>query len=390
MFRRSKPTRGRPRVRPAGNARRRVPPAPPWPRSRGQVQAGAWDRAARRRPRAGRSGRCRRPGPRAEAVRGPGSGSGRSAGRSGRPGPVQKHGSHGLQVPVVDYIRNMTHRIKIFGLLALGAALLSTGCGRSMNLLNADGSPVPGRVRNAGGHHSDTRCSAPRSPLSARCNAPRGHLQHQGVARDRPRHHCAAERQPPRGAISWRCRRWTIQAWTGSRGPWGSTTPTTPPSFTPRPRATTARRSCPAGRSSAAGRCSCRMRPGGESCGERPPQPSSGSTGCRSLVYAVHLETMVKLSDPKRSEQARAVTEDAKGFSGPVVIAGDFNDYAMARPDAAPGVHSGRANGWDPPTWYSRWITFMTRGLVAGQSGERRRGGPESRAPAIIIRCGPC
>ena len=36
-------------------------PTQPWPRSRVQVQAGAWDRPARRQPRAGRSGRCRRP-----------------------------------------------------------------------------------------------------------------------------------------------------------------------------------------------------------------------------------------------------------------------------------------------------------------------------------------
>ena len=48
------------------------------------------------------------------------------------------------------------------------------------------------------------------------------------------------------------------------------------------------------------------------------------------LVYAVHLETMVKLSPERRAEQARAVTDDAKRFSGPVVIAGDLNDYGMA------------------------------------------------------------
>jgi endonuclease/exonuclease/phosphatase family metal-dependent hydrolase len=54
------------------------------------------------------------------------------------------------------------------------------------------------------------------------------------------------------------------------------------------------------------------------------------ANGLHLLVYAVHLETMVKLSPEKRAEQARAVTDDAKRFAGPVVIAGDFNDYAMA------------------------------------------------------------
>ena len=54
------------------------------------------------------------------------------------------------------------------------------------------------------------------------------------------------------------------------------------------------------------------------------------ANGLHVLVYAVHLETMVKLSPEKRAEQARAVTDGAKRFAGPVVIAGDFNDYAMA------------------------------------------------------------
>ncbi len=81
------------------------------------------------------------------------------------------------------------------------------------------------------------------------------------------------------------------------------------------------------------------------------------------LVYAVHLEMMMKLSDPKRSTQARAVTEDAKKFPGPVVIAGDFNDYAMAA--------RMRDQGY---TWTTEWLGpthmmfsmdhIMTRGLV--------------------------
>ena len=40
---------------------------------------------------------------------------------------------------VVDYTRNMTHRIHLLGTFALGAALLSTGCGKAVNLMNADG-----------------------------------------------------------------------------------------------------------------------------------------------------------------------------------------------------------------------------------------------------------
>jgi endonuclease/exonuclease/phosphatase (EEP) superfamily protein YafD len=47
------------------------------------------------------------------------------------------------------------------------------------------------------------------------------------------------------------------------------------------------------------------------------------------LVYALHLETMVRLRDEKRWDQAQAVLRNAAGFSGPVVIAGDFNSYGI-------------------------------------------------------------
>jgi endonuclease/exonuclease/phosphatase family metal-dependent hydrolase len=92
------------------------------------------------------------------------------------------------------------------------------------------------------------------------------------------------------------------------------------------------------------------------------------ANGLRILVYAVHLETVVKMSPAKRAEQALAVTEDAKGFSGPVVIAGDFNDYGMA----ATIHHQGY-------TWLTEWVGathtifsmdhILTRGLVSAQPG---------------------
>jgi endonuclease/exonuclease/phosphatase family metal-dependent hydrolase len=86
------------------------------------------------------------------------------------------------------------------------------------------------------------------------------------------------------------------------------------------------------------------------------------ANGLRILVYAVHLETMVKLSPTKRAEQARAITEDAKDFPGPVVIAGDLNDYGMAA-----RIHQ---LGY---TWLTEWVGpthtifsmdhILTRGL---------------------------
>jgi endonuclease/exonuclease/phosphatase family metal-dependent hydrolase len=92
------------------------------------------------------------------------------------------------------------------------------------------------------------------------------------------------------------------------------------------------------------------------------------ANGLHVLVYAVHLETMVKLSPEKRAEQARAVTDDAKRFTGPVVIAGDFNDYGMAACMHQEGFR-----------WLTEWLGpthtifamdhILTRGLVPVEPG---------------------
>ena len=92
------------------------------------------------------------------------------------------------------------------------------------------------------------------------------------------------------------------------------------------------------------------------------------ANGLRVLVYAVHLETVVKLSPAKRAEQAWAVTEDAKGFRGPVVIAGDLNDYGMAARIQQQGY-----------SWLTEWVGathtifsmdhILTRGLGAAGPG---------------------
>ena len=62
------------------------------------------------------------------------------------------------------------------------------------------------------------------------------------------------------------------------------------------------------------------------------------------------------------------MTEDAKGFSGPVVIAGDLNDYAMAARIRQQGY-----------LWTSQWLGpthlvftldhILTRGLVLARPG---------------------
>ena len=51
--------------------------------------------------------------------------------------------------------------------------------------------------------------------------------------------------------------------------------------------------------------------------------------GERILAYAVHLETQLRISDAAREDQVLAIFRDAAGFTGPVVIAGDFNSQGI-------------------------------------------------------------
>jgi endonuclease/exonuclease/phosphatase family metal-dependent hydrolase len=43
-------------------------------------------------------------------------------------------------------------------------------------------------------------------------------------------------------------------------------------------------------------------------------------------VYSVHLATPTELLPSARADQARAITEDSRGFPGAVIVAGDFNN----------------------------------------------------------------
>jgi len=47
--------------------------------------------------------------------------------------------------------------------------------------------------------------------------------------------------------------------------------------------------------------------------------------GIRMRAYSVHLETPFQITASQRRDQARAILDDAAGYAGPVVIAGDFN-----------------------------------------------------------------
>jgi endonuclease/exonuclease/phosphatase (EEP) superfamily protein YafD len=80
-------------------------------------------------------------------------------------------------------------------------------------------------------------------------------------------------------------------------------------------------------------------------------------------VYGVHLETPSGGSDQVREDQVRTILADAAGFTGPIVIAGDFNSYSI-------GVfleHNGYR--WltrylDPTILMFTWDHIFVRGLA--------------------------
>ena len=51
--------------------------------------------------------------------------------------------------------------------------------------------------------------------------------------------------------------------------------------------------------------------------------------GERILAYAVHLEPQLRISDSDREDQVRTIFQNAAGFAGTVVIAGDFNSQGI-------------------------------------------------------------
>jgi endonuclease/exonuclease/phosphatase family metal-dependent hydrolase len=245
----------------------------------------------------------------------------------------------------------MTHRISLAGSLALAGILLSTGCGRTINLVNVDGpkflgsyAPPPVATRAPGAplrvvtfNIKESR-EIDRAIAVLRSDSLRGadvvalqEMDDTGVDRIARAlgfnyAYYPAVIHPKTGGYQGNAilTRWPIER------SWKVLLPH-------------------------------------EGWGRRQRRAATAAViradGVLVLVYAVHLETMVKLSDPKRSEQARAVTEDAKGFSGPVVIAGDLNDYAMA----ARIRHEGY-------TWTTEWVGpshtvfsldhILTRGLA--------------------------
>ena len=84
--------------------------------------------------------------------------------------------------------------------------------------------------------------------------------------------------------------------------------------------------------------------------------------GTRLLVYAVHLETPVQISDAERHDQVMAVVSEAAEYSGPVVIAGDFNSQSVGPVLKRQGYEWPTERVGATVSWFS-WDHVFTRGL---------------------------
>lgn len=88
------------------------------------------------------------------------------------------------------------------------------------------------------------------------------------------------------------------------------------------------------------------------------------TAGAPLLVYAVHLETPVQISDAERRDQIDAVVRDAERHRGPVVIAGDFNSQGMGTQLEREGFTWPTERVGPTVAWFS-WDHIFTRGLAA-------------------------
>lgn len=82
----------------------------------------------------------------------------------------------------------------------------------------------------------------------------------------------------------------------------------------------------------------------------------------RLLVYAVHLETPVQISETERRDQTMAVVTNAAAYQGPVVIAGDFNSEGIGGVLRAQGYTWLSKRVGPTVSWFS-WDHIFVRGL---------------------------
>jgi len=92
-------------------------------------------------------------------------------------------------------------------------------------------------------------------------------------------------------------------------------------------------------------------------------------------VYAVHLETQIRISERSRADQIETVLADAARFPGPVVIAGDFNS-TMIGPLLTRSGYTWTTKWVGPTVSLFSWDHIFVRGLApagAGSAGVVRK-----------------
>jgi endonuclease/exonuclease/phosphatase family metal-dependent hydrolase len=91
-------------------------------------------------------------------------------------------------------------------------------------------------------------------------------------------------------------------------------------------------------------------------------------------VYAVHLETQLKISDRQRADQVQTIIADAAHSTAPVVIAGDFNSYGIG-PVLTRAGYRWTTELVGPSISVFSWDHIFVRGLA-----------PATRARAGLVR----
>ena len=79
-------------------------------------------------------------------------------------------------------------------------------------------------------------------------------------------------------------------------------------------------------------------------------------------VYAVHLETQLRVTEAQRADQVRAILNDAGTSFMPVVVAGDLNSYAVGPVLTAAG-YTWTTERIGPTISFFSWDHIFTRGL---------------------------
>lgn len=105
--------------------------------------------------------------------------------------------------------------------------------------------------------------------------------------------------------------------------------------------------------------------------------------GLRLRVYAVHLEAPGDLWPSQRYDQVKAVLDDARGFPGPVVVAGDFNNRDRVGKTFQDDGYVWVSEALQRTISFFGWDHVFVRGLPPGpwRAGVGRHGGASDHNP---------